>query len=77
MTKAFTNPKVFAAACLLFAGATMFNVTANASSNASGMSLNATPAKISAPVLEVGPTIPPNPWEGVAPASSASGRRRL
>jgi hypothetical protein len=75
MTKAFSNPKIFGAACLLFAGATLFNMTANASSNANGMSLKATPAKVLAPVLEVGPTIPPNPWEGASPARSRSGSR--
>jgi hypothetical protein len=74
MSKAFANPKIFAATCLLFAGATLFNVTANASSNANGMGLKAAPDKLSAPVLEVGPTIPPNPWDD-DPAPSVSSSR--
>ena len=60
MSKAFANPKIFAAVCLIFAGATFFNVSANASSDMNGMSLRAVP-QVSAPVQEVGPTIPPNP----------------
>jgi hypothetical protein len=75
MSKALANPKIFGAACLLFAAATLFNVSANASSStATGMSLKA-PISQSDTVLEVGPTIPPNPWEDDAPSvSSASSK---
>jgi hypothetical protein len=67
MSKALANPKIFGAACLLFAAATLFNVSANASSSITGMSLKA-PMSQSETVLEVGPTIPPNPWEDDAPS---------
>jgi len=63
MSKLFANPKIFGAACLIFVGATLFNASANASSNANGMSLKAAPTTYSEPVLQVGPTIPPNPWD--------------
>jgi len=75
MSKAFANPKIFAAVCLIFAGATIFNVSANASSDMKGMSLKAVP-QVSAPVQEVGPTIPPNPWEDeMAPSGGGSSSR--
>ncbi|MEP6538395.1 MAG: hypothetical protein ABJF23_23855 [Bryobacteraceae bacterium] len=79
MPKAIANPKIFAAACVLFAVATLFNVNAHAGSQgdeirASGIGLRA-PEQISAPVLEVGPTIPPSPWDDDAPSLVASGKR--
>ena len=70
MSKAIANPKMFAAICLVFVGATIFNATAASDSNspgASGMGLRS-PEQISAPVLEVGPTIPPSPWDDDAPS---------
>jgi len=74
MSKAIANPKIFAASCLLFAGATLFNVTANATSNANGAGASGiglrTPERISAPVLEVGPTIPPSPWDDAPSVAS-------
>ena len=78
MSKALANPKIFAAACLLFAGATIFNVTANATSNAdgvggSGMGLRV-PERISAPVLKVGPTLPPSPWDDDSPFVATDAR---
>src|SRR4051794_41795525 len=76
MSKAFANPKIFAAVCLIFAGATIFNVSANASSDIKGMSLKAVP-QVSAPVEEVGPTIPPNPWEHEMPPSGGGSSSRL
>jgi len=66
MSKAIANPKIFAATCLLFAGATLFNVTANATSNVGPR----TPEGVSVPVLEVGPTIPPSPWDDAPPVAS-------
>ena len=63
MTKAIANPKFFAAACLLFAGATLFNATMNASPTQECLGLRNAPCAISTPVLEVGPTIPPSPWD--------------
>ena len=70
MSKAIANPRIFAATCLLFAGATLFNVTANANgAGASGIGLR-TPERISAPVLEVGPTIPPSPWDDAPSVAS-------
>jgi hypothetical protein len=76
MSKAFANPKIFGAVCLIFAGATLFNANANASSNPSGMSLKAAPSSYSTPVLEVGPTIPPSPWDD-EPAPSGGGQNQL
>ena len=78
MSKAIANPKIFAAVCLLFAGATIFNVTANATSNvngvgASGMGLRV-PERISAPVLKVGPTLPPSPWDDDSPNIATNAR---
>jgi len=70
MTKAFANPKVLAATCLLFAGATLFNVTVNASTPAEGLGLRSVPTSLSAPVLEVGPTIPPSPWDDAPSVAS-------
>ena len=70
MSKAIANPKIFAATCLLFAGATLFNLNANANgAGASGIGLR-TPERISAPVLEVGPTIPPSPWDDAPSVAS-------
>ncbi len=63
MTKAITNPKFFAATCLLFVGATLFNAIGNASPAQEGQGLRNAPSSLSAPVLEVGPTIPPSPWD--------------
>ena len=63
MSKALANPKIFGAACLLFAGATLFNATGNASTAREGLGLRIAPPAVSAPVLEVGPTIPPSPWD--------------
>ena len=63
MTNAIANPKFFAATCLLFAGATLFNATMNASPAQECLGLRSAPVSVSAPVLEVGPTIPPSPWD--------------
>ncbi len=63
MSNIFANPKFFAAACLLFAGATFFNATVNASPGEEGLGVRNAPSSLSAPVLEVGPTIPPSPWD--------------
>ena len=68
MSKALANPKIFGAACLLFVGATLFNATVNASPSEEGLGLRNTPSSLSAPVLEVGPTIPPSPWDDDAPS---------
>jgi len=68
MSNALANPKIFAAACLLFAGATLFNVTMNASPAQEGIGLRNLPSSLSAPVLEVGPNIPPSPWDDDAPS---------
>jgi hypothetical protein len=74
MSKAFANTKIFAAATILFAVATIFNANMNASSSAaSGIGLKVAPAKVAAPVLKVGPTIPPSPWDD-SPSSSVSSR---
>jgi hypothetical protein len=72
MSKAFANTKLFAAAAMLFAVATIFNASMNASPSQEGRGLRITPSKIEAPVLEVGPTIPPNPWEDDAPSAVRS-----
>ncbi len=63
MSKALANPKIFGAACLLFVGATLFNATINASTPREGLGVRSAPSSLSAPVLEVGPTIPPSPWD--------------
>jgi len=70
MSNIFANPRVFAATCLLFAGATLFNATMNASPS-EGSGLRTAPTSLSAPVLEVGPTIPPSPWDD-APSVASS-----
>ncbi|MEO8128961.1 MAG: hypothetical protein ABJF23_23840 [Bryobacteraceae bacterium] len=72
MSKTLANPKIFAAACILFAGATLFNVTMNASPATEGRGLRNLPTSLSAPVLEVGPTIPPSPWDDDAPSATVS-----
>lgn len=72
MSKALANPKIFAAACLVFAGATLFNATMNASPAQDGLGLRNVPSSLSAPVLEVGPTIPPSPWDDDAPSVASS-----
>ena len=71
MTRLFANPQIFGAACLLFAGATLFNATAGASTQQDGLGLRNAPS-LSAPVLEVGPTIPPSPWDDDAPSIAGS-----
>ena len=68
MSKALANPKIFGAACLLFVGATLFNATVNASPSEEGLGLRNAPSSLSAPVLQVGPTIPPSPWDDDAPS---------
>jgi hypothetical protein len=79
MSKAFANTKLFAAATILFAVATIFNANMNASSTSGreGLGLRNAPSTLSEPVLEVGPTIPPNPWEDDAPAPAGSGSSRM
>ena len=75
MAKTLSNPRLFAAACLLFAGATFFNATASASSTTKthGTTLSVSPAKAPAPVGKIGPTIPPSPWDD-SPSVSVSSR---
>ena len=59
-----------AASAILFAAATLFNANMSASSTSSqGIGLRNAPAKLSEPVIQVGPTIPPNPWEDEAPST--------
>ena len=70
MSKALANPRIFGAACLLFAGATLFNATVNASPAREGVGRWNAPSSLSAPVLEVGPTIPPSPWDDEPTISS-------
>lgn len=67
MSKAFANTKLFGAVAILFAVATIFNVNMNASSAGSdGIGLKVTP-RVAEPVLKVGPTFPPSPWDDDAP----------
>ena len=74
MTKAFANTKVFAASAILFAAATLFNANMSASSTSrEGFGLRNAPATLSEPVIQVGPTIPPNPWEDDAPSTLDGG----
>ena len=73
MTKAIANPRFFAATCLLFAGATIFNATVNASPTQEGLGLRIAPPAVSAPVLEVGPTIPPSPLDDEPSVASNNG----
>ena len=72
MSKAFANTKVFAASAILFAVATLFNATMNASPSQEGVGLRNAPSSLSAPVLEVGPTLPPSPWDDDAPSVASS-----
>ena len=73
MSKAFANTKLFAAATILFAAATLFNVNMNASTASSdGIGLKLTPVKAAEPVLQVGPTFPPSPWDDDAPTVVAN-----
>jgi len=74
MSKILANPRIFGAACLLFAGATLFSATMNASPSQERLRLRNVPSSLSAPVLEVGPTIPPSPWDDDAP--SIAGNRQ-
>jgi hypothetical protein len=77
MSKIFLNPKFFAAATLLFAAATIFNANASpsATSNGMGIMMMAPAPAISEPVLKVGPTLPPSPWEDDAPAIAGANNR--
>jgi hypothetical protein len=69
MSKAFANTKLFAAATILFAAATIFNATVSASSTSGGTALKIAPAStVSEPVVKLGPTLPPSPWDDQAPA---------
>ena len=70
MSKAFANTKVFAASAILFAVATLFNATMNASPSQQGLGLRSAPSSVS--VVELGPTIPPSPWDDPSTLSVAS-----
>ena len=72
MSKALANPKIFGAACLLFVGATLFNVTAKASTAEQGLGLPSVTSALSAPVLGIGPTLPPSPWDDDSPVAVSS-----
>ncbi|MEO8128960.1 MAG: hypothetical protein ABJF23_23845 [Bryobacteraceae bacterium] len=68
MTNLLENPRFFGAACLLFVGATLFNATMNAAPSQQGSGLRNAPSAVSVPVLKIGPTIPPSPWDDDAPS---------
>lgn len=68
MSKVLENSKFFAATVILFAAATLFNANLNGSTKQEDLGLRGVPATLSAPVLEVGPTIPPSPWDDDAPS---------
>ena len=70
MSKILANPKIFGAACLLFTVATLFNATASASPSQQGLGLRSAPSSVS--VVELGPTIPPSPWDDDAPSVASS-----
>ena len=72
MFKAFANTKVFAASAILFAVATLFNATASASTPRQGLGLQSAPSSLSVSVVELGPTIPPSPWDDDAPSIASS-----
>jgi len=75
MSNTFANPKIFAAACLLFVGATLFNLSADAFPVGieSGKKLVVSPSHAAPePKLNVGPTFPPSPWDDDAPTVIAS-----
>ena len=72
MSRLLANPKIFGAACLLFAGATLFNATASASTPHQGLGLRSAPSSLSVSVVELGPTIPPSPWDDDAPSVASS-----
>ena len=72
MSNAFANTKVFAASAILFAVATLFNATANASTPQQGLGLRSAPSLFSVSVVELGPTIPPSPWDDDAPSVASS-----
>ena len=72
MSKAFANTKVFAASAILFAVATLFNATMNASPSQQGLGLRSVPSSLSMSVVELGPTIPPSPWDDDAPSVASS-----
>ena len=74
MSKVLANPKIFGAACLLFAGATLFNATVNASTPRQGLGLQSAPSSLSVSVVELGPTIPPSPWDDPSTLSIASSK---
>ena len=72
MSKTFANTKVFAAAAILFGVATLFNASLNGSPFQEGIGVRSAPPSLSAPVLEVGPTIPPSPWDDDAPSVAST-----
>jgi hypothetical protein len=73
MSQVFANTKLFGAAAILFAVATIFNVNMNASASSSdAIGLKVAPAMAAEPVLQVGPTFPPSPWDDDAPSVAAS-----
>ena len=74
MSKILANPKIFGTACLLFAGATLFNATVNASPSQQGLGLRSVPSSLSMSVVELGPTIPPSPWDDPSTLSVASSK---
>ena len=72
MSKLFANTKLFAATAILFAAATIFNVNVNASTASSdGIGLKVVATQAAEPVLQVGPTFPPSPWDDDTPTDSA------
>ena len=63
MSKALANPKLFAAAGLLFAVATIVNATAASTCPYGNSGLSLSPAEKIAPAeTKSSPTIPPDPW---------------
>ena len=72
MSKAFANTKVFAASTILFAVATLFNVTQNGLPSQGDLGLPSVTSALSAPVLGIGPTLPPSPWDDDSPVAVSS-----
>ena len=63
MSKALANPKLFAAAALLFAVASFANLSVEPNTEFNSATKSPMRVEPARPELKASPTIPPSPWD--------------